>query len=873
MHFDKPISRRSFVVAAAAAAAQAAEFRSVWRADLSRPWLGPDYWANPMQDWRVRNGRLECHAAGGDRNVFLLTREAGRESGDLLMSVRLGRLEEDRGPLGAGFVGFRTGIRGRFRDYRDDAVHGVGIDSGITADGRLFIGAVEPNSMRVSLDQQNLLLRLRALPAGADYDAVLEVVDGRGQPLAQIRKRVPADWLEGGLALVATSGANPELPDRTAPLPPGGQNRKHERRGGGMRFWFLDWEVSGDKIIAHPDRAFGPIFFTMYTLSRGVLKLSAQLAPLEVERPEALLQVRIADRWRTIARAHADPLSRTATFRVPGWDDAQDIPYRVVLARQDEQGRPVEHAWEGIIRKDPRDKPRFVIGALTCTNDLGFPHQDVVRSLRHFNPDILLFTGDQIYERVGGYGIQMEPLEAAALDYLRKWLLFGWSFRELMRDTPTVTIPDDHDVYHGNVWGAGGKKAVIDESDPETAINRNKSWQDSGGYKMPPAWVNMVQRTQTSHLPDPYDPTPVEQGIGVYYTSLLYGGVSFAILEDRKWKSPPRKTIPWADIQNGWAQNPKYDAVRDGDVPGAELLGERQLRFLEQWAADWSQGAWMKVAVSQTLWANLCTLPPPANNDDVTPGLPLLRPGEYAEGERLVQDHDSNGWPQTPRTRALRLLRKALAFHIGGDQHLGSTLQYGIDGWTDGPWVICTPAVSNIWPRRWYPPAEGKNRPSNKPRYCGQFLDGFGNKITVHAVANPQHYGEEPAALFDRAVGYGIVELERARRTITFANWPRFVDPGKAGARPYAGWPITIHQQDNGLAGAPYELDPITAPEPDLGVQVVQEASNQIVYTLRISGRRFTPRVFEEGRYTVRILKDTRAVRVLRGLPARRREQ
>ena len=210
----------------------------------------------------------------------------------------------------------------------------------------------------------------------------------------------------------------------------------------------------------------------------------------------------------------------------------------------------------------------------------------------------------------------------------------------------------------------------------------------------------MVQRTQTSHLPDPFDPTPVEQDITVYYTELLYGGVSFAIVEDRKWKSAPKPTMPAAKIVNGWAQNPQYNPARDGDVPGAQLLGPRQMEFLKKWAADWS-GAWMKAMISQTLFANLATLPPPANTDSVTGKLPILKSGEYAEGEMKVADHDSNAWPQTPRNEALREVRRALAIHICGDQHLGSTVQYGVDQWNDAAWAVCTPAVSNLFPRRW----------------------------------------------------------------------------------------------------------------------------------------------------------------------------
>ncbi|MCK5138038.1 MAG: hypothetical protein KAR19_19800 [Bacteroidales bacterium] len=43
---------------------------------------------------------------------------------------------------------------------------------------------------------------------------------------------------------------------------------------------------------------------------------------------------------------------------------------------------------------------------------------------------------------------------------------------------------------------------------------------------------------------DPFDPTPVGQGIGVYYTNLVVGEVDFAIIEDRKFESGPKGKIP-----------------------------------------------------------------------------------------------------------------------------------------------------------------------------------------------------------------------------------------------------------------------------------------------------------------------------------------
>jgi hypothetical protein len=91
------MARAAWVVVLLCGVAAGAEFQSQWPKGVERPWAGPEYWANPLQDWRVKDGRLECIAAGGDRNVYLLTRELSPARGDLRMSVKLGRLESDTG--------------------------------------------------------------------------------------------------------------------------------------------------------------------------------------------------------------------------------------------------------------------------------------------------------------------------------------------------------------------------------------------------------------------------------------------------------------------------------------------------------------------------------------------------------------------------------------------------------------------------------------------------------------------------------------------------------------------------------------------------------------------------------------------------------
>lgn len=102
-----------------------------------------------------------------------------------------------------------------------------------------------------------------------------------------------------------------------------------------------------------------------------------------------------------------------------------------------------------------------------------------------------------------------------------------------------------------------------------------------------------------------------------------------------------------------------------------------------------------------------------------------------------MADLDSNGWPQRGRNQALAEIRKAFAFHIAGDQHLGTVIHHGIDDWDDAGWSFCVPSIANLYLRWWAPFEEGKNRRPGMPPYTGQFTDGFGNKVTMWAVANP----------------------------------------------------------------------------------------------------------------------------------------
>lgn len=743
-------------------------------ANITRPWPGKDFWANPAEDWSAAKGRLENSFSGGNRNVVLLSAEVSKEKGPFNARFLLDQISFEL--FGEGFAGFQAGLQAPSGDFREAAVLGTGFAAGIDFNGHPFIGKTKAGGEPLPLPLRGIVLELKGAPAdGEFYDLSLLVQDATGKILRTVSTRAHESWLPGLIAMTASS--QPAIPadlasPRPAQIPPVSQKREGEGR-----FGFSKLEIAGSKFKVHPERAFGPILWTTYTMDNdGTLCLLAQAAPFaRSEKHEAELLLP----GRSPVSVGLDPVSRTARFRVLKLDPTQEIPFEVKLAGD---------SYKGLIRPAASGRP-LKIASLSCNDATGFPHVDLVANLRAQAPDFITFHGDQIYEAIGGYGLIYDhrPGDRSVLSYLRKYAMHGWTWREILRDTPSVTIPDDHDVFHGNLWGAGGNQADISRGYGNPA-------QDSGGYKMSVEFVNMVHRTQTGNLPDPADPSPCRSGLSVYFTRHAWGPLDFVILADRQFKSAPKALLPKAEIENGWPQSSSWDAKTGADAPEADLLGIRQETYLARWAQTPAKGAKFRIALSQSPFCAPQTLPVDMKSDAGVPDLKVLRPGEYAPDDEPKADFDTNGWPGTARLRTLKLLAQAKAVHITGDQHLGSTGQYGLDAWSDGPWWISSPAIANVWPRRWMPATEGKNRRDGAPKWTGDFEDGFGNKMSIHAVANPHDIDRTPSRLFDRAVGYTLTTWDPASGKVRLENWPYWASPAQPAPdnQPYPGWPVTI---------------------------------------------------------------------------------
>ncbi len=617
-------------------------------------------------------------------------------------------------------------------------------------------------------------------------------------------------WRGGASAVAADAPANPlqpfgnEFPNLDS-LAVGNWWKKPQPKGQNPP---PPMDVPRDQVVA----------FALYTHDRGVLKLTAQLYPLKPDEPlEARLEFQRDGKWMEAAKSPVLFPGWSAHFRIEPWDDTQDVPYRV---RHGE-----EALFEGLIRRDPRDKDVIVVANMSCNSSrtTGL-RPEIIDNLKAQNPDLLFFAGDQTYRHT---------------EHTAGWIEFGLQFREVMRDRPTITIPDDHDVGHPNLWGENGKRSKI-------------SGNADGGYFYPVEYVNLVQRQQTWHLPDPVDPAPIERGITVYFTRLRLGGIDFAILEDRKFKTGPAGKIPQMGPRPDHINDPKYDP-KSIDLPGLQLLGERQHKFLRSWSEDWT-GAEVKAVLSQTAFCGAVHM-------------------HGRQNERLLADLDCNGWPQSARNLALEEIRRVQAIHLCGDQHLAVVVKHGITEFGDGPYAFTSPALVNtIYGRWWHPEDEkaGPNPVANSPLpWTGDFQDGLGNKISMLAYANPPNISDER----QRADGYGIVRFDKKTRKITLECWPRFADAQDGDQAQFPGWPMTVSMSDNdGRKPVAWLPELVFQEAKNPVVQVIADKTEEVIYTLRVPGNRFQPPVFAPGEYTVKVGRDRPEKKLLTGVSAGARD-
>ncbi|MHC4375975.1 MAG: alkaline phosphatase D family protein [Planctomycetota bacterium] len=780
----------------------------------TRHFLGANLWGNRLQDWREHGTTIECLNPRGlplrtvhrtDAQVIRISEGDGPEFSTSAF-VNLGLPPGSREGSAAGFL-IGAGA-GQLSSESAALIHGwrgpgAGWFVGATPDRRAFLWNLNDRSSELLWSEgersqnESLPIDLISLEVAPHPDADGHVLLRFLWGATRHEWTLPEAEVLGNIALVSHPG---------------------EGEGEPVRHGFRGWATKGLTPTPAAFDPLGPIAAALYSAhapngARDVdVRFTVQCFPLGGDAT-IRLELPSGGAWLEAARAEVVHDGWTAHLEVEGLDLSEPAPYRLYFdSKSTDIGTPADkaRAFQGTLRAYPDDE--VVVAGFTGNHQIShelaggwgasddafkhrwsdgvwFPHRDLTEAVLAQDPDLLFFSGDQVYEGASPTFADTKQIE---LDYLYKWLLWCWQWRDVLRDRPCVVIPDDHDVYQGNIWGAGGR-ATKD--------------QEEGGYRHPAAWVRMVERTQTSHLPPSDDTAPVEQGIGVYFTELVWGRASFAVLEDRKFKSgcqtpdlPPSGTN-----RPDHFNDPEFDTA-ELDIEGLELLGERQERFLEAWAGRWN-GHDIKLVLSQTAFAGLAT-----------------HHGKNLD--YLIADLDSNGWPQSGRRRAVERIRKGFAAHLCGDQHLATLAQHGLDAHRDAFWSFCVPSVANFYPRAWLPPVPGENRAPGAPAWSGDHTDGFGNLITLYAATNPEPQGVEPRHLHDRMPGFGIVRLDPIARTSRFECYTRY-------GPMYAGWPRTVGQLENYPAVRTWPVRQLIGLDPDTQAVRVWGADDELLYSLR----------------------------------------
>ena len=721
---------------------------------ITRVWVGPMYWGNRLQDWQLNKGRIE-HTSTAGRSIGLLTYDMIAGAQPATITVRTGTIA-----AGAGFSGILIGAGAGQLDPRAAALvqsasgTGGGLLCTYESDGSVQFRDHSSEANQLSYRTLPVTNAQRGSPRTVAEDVVLQlnvvpragVFDLQATATATVSGKLLAAATLAGVSEQQILGG---ISLFSAPLTTSSK----------ARHWFRALSVGGGKIAAHPERAVGPILGTQWSLNDGVFKLSAQLMPIGTFEPHTVRLDRFSPLgfWMPGPTAFVSLISYTAQFRITNWDATRAWQYRVVYT--DSLQNTTEY--DGQVPAEPSSSQPLTIGVVNCTihsfrpldvpsaqqsplqrqlglytsNNLYFPYNGVTSGLAANNPDLLAVLGDQLYENR-----PTAPLNTAAptLDYLGKYYLWLWAFRDLTANIPTITLVDDHDVLQGNIWGHSGAAAP------------KGSNGSAGGYVKAAAFVNFVQSVQCGHNPDAFDATPVLQGISVYYCTFRYGCVSFAVVEDRKFK--------------GGDADEKASNGKPYDLDTLDLLGARQEAFLQQWAT--MDPGLAKVCLSQTLWGCLMTS---GTTTDLS---------------------DSNGSPRAARRRALQLVRSARALLLAGDQHLGSVVRHGINTFGDGPVQFTVPPAGTSY-TRWFQPGSLPN--SEGMPNTGDYVDVFGNKMHVRAVANPSvSWNALNAAggtrdVGDEAIkrdGFGVVRVRPALQSFEIDCYP-----ANGGAQ-YPGWPI-----------------------------------------------------------------------------------
>ena len=138
------------------------------------------------------------------------------------------------------------------------------------------------------------------------------------------------------------------------------------------------------------------ILWSQYCQHQGKMKLLVYLdsdPTVAVEAASGAVELSIRESenesWERIGSEPIDRLTATALFEIEAWPRFTRKFYRVTCG---------DSVREGIFRAEPEKGSVLKLAGLSCHKDIGWPWKEAIDEVIAHDPDLVFFSGDQIYE-------------------------------------------------------------------------------------------------------------------------------------------------------------------------------------------------------------------------------------------------------------------------------------------------------------------------------------------------------------------------------------------------------------------------------------------------------------------------------------------
>ena len=87
--------------------------------------------------------------------------------------------------------------------------------------------------------------------------------------------------------------------------------------------------------------------------------------------------------------------------------------------------------------------------------------------------------------------------------------------------------------------------------------------------------------------------------------------------------------------------------------------------------------------------------------------------------------------------------------------------------------------------------------------------------------------------------------------------WPRFAKVSDGDKAQFPGWPVTVKMAQNDGRSVRGWSPRLSFSKPNPVVQVINEKTGEVLYTVRVQGKSFQPKVYSMDPHSVRVGKDS----------------